>query len=67
MTLYLQDPSYFEINYYQFNEKNTKTKTILLAKRLLTRLFPEYSNVEDSCLMIVDDETQIEPQELTFA
>ena len=25
------------------------------------------SNVEDSCPMIVDDETQIEPQELTFA
>ena len=25
------------------------------------------SNVEDSCPMIVDDGTQIEPQELTFA
>ena len=48
-------------------KKITKTKIILLAKRLVARLFPEDSNVEDSCPMIVDDETQIEPQELTFA
>ena len=51
-----------EIDYDQFNEKITKTKIILLAKRSVSRLFPE-----DSCPMIVDDETQIEPQELTFA
>ena len=51
----------------QFNEKITKTKIILLAKKLVTRVFPEYSNVEDSCPMIIDDETQTEPQELTFA
>ena len=51
----------------QFNEMITKTKIILLAKNLVTRVFPEYSNVEDSCPMIIDDETQTEPQELTFA
>ena len=51
----------------QFNEKITKTKIILLAKKLVTRVFPEYSNVEDSCPMIIDDETKTEPQELTFA
>ena len=51
-----------EIDYDQFNEKITKTKIILSAKRLVTK-----RNVEDSCPMIVDDETQIEPQELTFA
>ena len=62
LTLYLQDPSYLEIDYDQFNEKITKTKIILSAKRLVTK-----RNVEDSCPMIVDDETQIEPQELTFA
>ena len=56
-----------EIDYDQFNEKITKTKIILSVKRLVTRLFPEDSKVEDSCPMIVDDETQIEPQELTFA
>ena len=32
----------------------------------MTRVFPEYSNVEDSCPMIFDDETKTEPQELTF-
>ena len=51
----------------QFNEKITKTKIILFAKKLVTRVFPEYSNVEDSCPMIIDDETKTEPQELTFA
>ena len=48
-------------------KKSQKTKIILSAKRFLTRLYLEDSNVEDSCPMIVDNETQIEPQELTFA
>ena len=51
----------------QFNEKITKTKIILSPKKLVTRVFPECSNVEDSCPMIIDDETKTEPQELTFA
>ena len=33
----------------------------------MTRNFSEYSNVGDSCLIKDDDETQIEPQEWTFA
>ena len=32
-----------------------------------TKTTVQDSNVEDSCPMIIDDETQIEPQELTFA
>ena len=31
------------------------------------KVFRRPCNVEDSCSIIVDDETQIEPQELTFA
>ena len=68
LVLYLQDPSYIQKDEDQFEEEIGRTAILLLAKKLVSRLFPEYSTVNDDAIgMIVDDsETQIDIQEQTF-
>ena len=67
LVLYLQDPSYIQADKDQFGEKIGKTAILLLAKKLVSRLFPEYNTVDEDDSMVVDDmETQIDPMEQTF-
>ena len=47
--------------------KKSQKRNHFISQKIGDKTFPADSNVEDSCPMIVDDETQIEPQELTFA
>ena len=68
LVLYLQDPSYIQKDEDQFEEEIGRTAILLLAKKIVSRLFPDYNTVNDDADgMIVDDsETQIDIQELTF-
>ena len=67
LVLYLQDPAYIQSEKDQFGEKIGKTAILLLAKKIVSRLFPDYNSVNEDDGMVVDDsETQIDPMEQTF-
>ena len=67
INLILTRPSILGNESWSIQWKDYKNKNYFIGQNLVTRVFPEYSNVEDSCPMIIDDETKTEPQELTFA
>ena len=67
LVLYLQDPAFIQQEKDQFGEKISKTAILLLAKKIVSRLFPDYNSVNEDDKMVVDDcETQIDPMELSF-
>ena len=68
LVLYLQDPSYIQKDEDQFEEEIGRTPILLLAKKIVSRLFPDYNTVNDDedGMVIDDNETQIDTQEQTF-
>ena len=52
----LQDPSYIQKVEEQFEEEIVRTAILLMAKKIVSRLFPDYNTVnDDDDGMIIDD------------